>query len=60
MVEEGMTFNLRIEISLRQPEKISEAKIQPFYTPPKTTNPHFIQISFDGKDYSVPKTTGGL
>lgn len=39
----------------------SEAETQfPVYIGPKTTNPHFVEISFDGKNYSVPQTTGGL
>lgn len=30
------------------------------YLGPKTTNPHFVEISYDGENYSVPQTTGGL
>ena len=59
-IEEGkITFNFKIEIrSLGQPE-IPKAQSS-MYTPPKTTNPSFVEISFDGTDYLVPKTTGGL
>ena len=38
-----------------------EAETQfPVYLGPQTTNPHFVEISFDGGNYSVPQTTGGL
>ena len=31
-----------------------------FYTEPKTTNAQSVEITFDGSNYGVPKSTGGI
>lgn len=70
MKEESVTVNVKLKIipfgqnsvELRSSGKErEEAETQlPVYLGPKTTNPHFVEISFDGKNYLVPQTTGGL
>jgi len=32
----------------------------PIYREPKTTDEKMLEISFDGNNYLIPKTTGGL
>jgi len=70
MKEENVIVNIRLKIipfgqssvEFRSSGKErNEAEAQfPEYLEPQTTNPHFVEISFDGENYSVPQTTGGL
>ncbi len=52
--------HISIEIEGHKEEKKEEEKELPVYLEPKTTNPQLIEITFDGENYSVPKTTGGF
>jgi hypothetical protein len=70
MKEENVIVNIKLKIlpfgqslvefrsSGKEGEKIETQP--PVYLGPKTTNPHFVEVSFDGENYSVPETTGGL
>jgi hypothetical protein len=49
-----------IEIKGHEEEKEVKGKQCPVYLEPKTTTPEVIEITFDGENYSVPKTTGGF
>lgn len=49
-----------IEIKGHEEEKELREKEAPVYLEPKTTNPQLIKITFDGENYTVPKTTGGF
>lgn len=49
-----------IEVKRYDEEKEVREKESPIYLEPKTTNPQFIEITFGGENYTVPKTTGGL
>jgi hypothetical protein len=49
-----------IEIKDHEEEKELREKELPVYLEPKTTNLQLIEITFDGENYTVPKTTGGL
>jgi hypothetical protein len=49
-----------IEIKGHEEEKELREKELPVYLEPKTTNLQLIEITFDGENYTVPKTTGGL
>lgn len=49
-----------IEIRGREEEKEISEKEFPVYLEPKTTNPQLIEITFDGENYTIPKTTGGF
>jgi hypothetical protein len=49
-----------IEIKGHEEEKELREKELPVYLEPKTTNIQLIEITFDGENYTVPKTTGGL
>ena len=49
-----------IEIKGHEEEKELIEKELPVYLEPKTTNLQLIEITFDGENYTVPKTTGGL
>jgi len=49
-----------IEIKGHEEEKELREKELPVYLEPKTTNLQLIEITFDGGNYTVPKTTGGL
>jgi len=49
-----------IEIKGHEAEKETEEKESPVYFEPKTTNPQFIEITFGGENYKIPRTTGGL
>jgi len=70
MMEGKVIFNIKLKIMPFGQSSVefrslgpegSEAETQsPIYVGPKTTNPHFVEISFDGENYSVPQTTGGL
>jgi len=70
MKEETAIVNIRLKIipfgqssvefrSSRKEREETETQF-PVYLGPKTTNPHFVEISFDEENYSVPQTTGGL
>lgn len=49
-----------IEIRGYEEEKEVMEKETPVYLEPKTTNPQMIEITFGGKNYSVPQTTCGI
>lgn len=49
-----------IGIKGHEAEKIVREKESPVYAEPQTTNPQLIEITFDGENYTVPKTTGGF
>jgi hypothetical protein len=52
--------HVSIQTEGREEEKELREKEQPVYIEPKTTNPEMIEITFDGGNYTVPKTTGGF
>ncbi len=49
-----------IGIKGHEAEEEVRKKESPVYTEPQTTNPQLIEITFDGENYTVPKTTGGF
>lgn len=49
-----------IEIKGHEAEKEVRKKESPVYAEPQTTNPQLLEITFDGENYTVPKTTGGF
>lgn len=49
-----------IQIRGHEKEKEVREKKLPVYLEPKTTNPQFVEFSFDGETYRVPETTGGF
>lgn len=63
-----ININLRIipfghaSIEMRDHEEKKEVreKESPVYLEPKTTNPQMIEITFGGRNYSVPQTTCGI
>ncbi len=46
-----------VEIKDRKGKRKKET---PLYAEPKTSNLEWMEITFDGIDYIVPKTTGGF
>jgi hypothetical protein len=49
-----------IEIKGYEESKELGKKEPPVYHEQKTTNLQFLEITFDGENYTVPQTTGGL
>lgn len=50
----------QIEIKGAEGEKENRLERTAEYSEPKTTNQQVIEIIFDGQEYKIPKTTGGL
>lgn len=50
------------QIEIKGGEVRREGRLErtPEYSEPKTTNQQVIEITFGGKEYRTPKTTGGL
>lgn len=49
------------ETSIRNGEVIPKCEESlPLYGEPKTTDEGLVEISFDGNNYTVPKSTGGI
>lgn len=64
---QNITFKVRImpfgqaAMTVRTGEGSPQVKeSMPVYREPKTTDEKLLEISFDGNNYSIPKTTGGL
>jgi len=64
---QNITFNVRImpfghaAMTVRTGEGNPRVKeSMPVYREPKTTDEGMLEISFNGNNYSIPKTTGGL
>jgi len=52
--------HVSIEVEGHEEEKEVREKESPVYIEPETTNPQLIEITFDGENYKMPTTTGGM